>query len=280
MTNRLRRSLFFCGFSGLFHSFQEVIVTDFTEKYTTDSDEKILLRKIQDLLSKSRKHYSVVYSHFLNPAQQALIASVHEFFGYLSFVGGYDDAERRLARVQSEEYNPDDGAPICLFTMQASMKDAVLSHRDVLGSLMGLGLKREMIGDILPNGSHPQFFCHNTAADFIELHLRQAGRYPVTLSRSDTAALLPPQFEEFSVNVSSMRLDCLTAECFRISRSKAAEQIKKGLVTVNWLVITDPSHVIHPGDKLSLLGKGKVEIVSLNGLSKKGRSFVTAKRPL
>lgn len=249
-------------------------MTDFTEKYTTDKEQKLLLRKINDLIYRAEKEYTVLYSAFLDPAQQTLLGKVKEFDGLLRMTGGYDDAERRMCRVCCHEYSQDDGAPIVLFTVRATQKDAVLSHRDVLGSLMGLGLRREMIGDILPNGNTPQFFCHASAAEFIELNLNKVGRCSVVLSRADSASLPQPEYDIKSINISAMRLDCITAEAFGMSRTKAAEAIRKGLVAVNWLECTEPSAEISPDDKISLRGKGKMEVGKVTGTSKKGRLFV------
>ena len=256
-----------------------MIHTEFTSRYTSDKEETLLLRRINDLLNQSRKQYSAVYSHFLDPAQQMLISSVSEFLGYIDFVGGYDDAERRLCRVRFEEYCNDEGSPIVVFSVNPTMKGAELSHRDVLGSLMGLGIKREMIGDIIAGGNTAQFFCHSSDAEHIELSLEKISRYNVNLKRISTADIIPPAYRERTINVSSMRLDCIVSECFGISRSKAAEQIKKGLAAVNWIVTTDVSKEIKPGDRISMRGKGKVNITSISGVSKKGRLFVTIAEP-
>ncbi len=253
---------------------------DFTEKYTSDKDEKMLLRRINDLVKSSEKHFSVVYSGFLDPAQQALVSRVTEFYGFIEAIGGYDDAERRLLRICTNEYSNDDGAPIVLFTAEATMKDAEISHRDVLGALMGLGIKREMTGDILPNGSRPQFFCHASVADFIELELKKIGRYNVELRRSECAELYETRYKDMTVNISSMRLDCISAEAFGISRTKAAEYIKKGLVFVNWQPKEDPSLEIRSGDRISMRGKGKIEVTGVSGTSRKGRLFVEIRKKL
>ena len=83
---------------------------DFTDKYTNNSDERIMLRRIADMLRKSEKTYTVLYTGFLTPAQQTLISSVDEFYGKISFYGGYDDAERRICRVCADEYASDEGS--------------------------------------------------------------------------------------------------------------------------------------------------------------------------
>lgn len=248
--------------------------TDFTDKYTSSKEEKLLLRRLSDLIKSSEKNYTTVYSSFLDPAQLSLAAGVREFSGMIDFIGGYDDAERRLCRIKAHEYCEDSEPPIVLITAAAADRSAVLSHRDVLGALMGLGIKREMVGDILPNKNCPQFFCHKSASEHILLSLSKIGRYNVTLTVSDKAELYEPEYQRIEVNISSMRLDCIAAEAFSMSRTKAAEQIKKGLVFVNWKEQTDTSFELHTGDKLSMRGKGKAEVGELKGRSKKGRLFI------
>ncbi len=247
---------------------------DFTEKYTSDKDQRLLLRKINDLIQTSRKQYAVVYSAFLDPSQQALIGTVTEFYGQVEFCGGYEHAERRICRIRTDEYNAESDPPIALFTAEATDRNAALSHRDVLGALMGLGIKRELIGDILPNGHSPQFFCLESIADYLSTNLTKIGRCTVHLTRSPTASLTEQPRLQKNVNVSALRLDCVTAEGFGLSRTKAADAIRKGAVSLNWLVCTDPSQEIKAGDRISFRTKGKLEVLSLSGTSKKGRLFL------
>ena len=247
---------------------------DFTNKYTNNDEEKILLRKIDDLMRRSRKTYSALYSHFLTPAEQALVMKADEFYGAVSLCGGYDEAERRLCRVQTEEYAEDSGAPIRLYHIKATAADAEFSHRDILGSLMGLGIKREMVGDIITDGSSAQFFCHSSVSEFIELNLQKVGRYRIKISVGTLNEPPVLQTEKVMINVSSMRLDSICAESFGVSRTKAAELIKKGFVSVNWLVCENISKEVSDGDKISMRSKGKVRIGGITGTSKKGRLFV------
>lgn len=247
---------------------------DFTVKYTANNDEKILIRKINDLIRQSEKNYAALYSGFLSPAEQTLLSEVEEFWGYISFSGGYADAERRLCRVCANEYAADDGAPLILYSLKTTNSHAQISHRDVLGSLMGLGIKREMVGDIMAADTAAQFFCHACIADFVKWNFKKIGRYPINLQQSELSEMTAPQRRPLRINISSMRLDCICAECFDISRTKAAESIKKGSVTVNWLVCDNNAKEIKSGDKIAMRGKGKVEIVGIRGISKKGRLFV------
>lgn len=248
---------------------------EFMEKYAKNSDEKILLGRISDMLQRSEKTYSAVYSQFLSPAEQTLISRVDELRAFVSFDGGYADAERRVCRVCFDEYCRDDGAPVVLLCADIKAKNAGISHRDVLGSLMGLGINRDTIGDIITDGQRVQFFCIQSVCEHIEFNLHKIGRYEVDTKLSDNSVIIQKEKTAKSINVSSMRLDCICAEGFGMSRSKASEYIKKGLVCVNWLVCDSTSKEIHKGDKISLRGKGKLEISEITGHSKKGRLFLT-----
>ena len=251
-----------------------MIKTDVSEKYTSDSEEKILIRKINDLVNKSRKEFTVTYSHFLDPAQQALLSRIEEFYGLISFEGGYEDAERRLCRIRTDEYQPDDGAPIALLSVAVTDTSAEISHRDVLGSLMGLGIRRDMIGDIFAAGNTALFFCHQSVSEYVIINLTKIGRYKANV-QSGSADMLPqPEMKKSTVNVSSMRLDSLCGEGFGMSRTKAQELIRRGLVSVNWQPCDNVSRELCKGDRLSARGYGKLKIGSVTGTSKKGRLFV------
>lgn len=248
---------------------------DFTSKYTDKDEEKILLRKISDLIKKSEKTYTAVYSHFLTPAEQTLISLVEEFIGQIKFDGGYEDAERRVCCIKNSEYCNDEGLPVKLYTVHAANAD--FSHRDILGSLMGLGIKREMIGDILTKGEYAQFFCHESVAEFVEFNLKKIGHYNITIKQDTLSEIYERKTKDISINVSSMRIDSIAAECFGLSRTKAAEYIKQGAVSLNWIICTNTSKEIKAGDKLSMRGRGKVEIGDVSGVSKKGRLFINIK---
>lgn len=237
-------------------------------------EEKILFRKIKDLTAKSEKTFAVVYSNFLTPAEQMFLLNYGEFSGVLGFEGGYEDAERRVCRICTNEYNSDDGVPVALYSAKATDKNAMLSHRDVLGALMGLGIKREMIGDIIAKENKAQFFCHKSVGEFVRMNLDKIGRYSVQINESDLSEITPSPKKPVSINVSSMRLDCIVGECFGISRTKAAECIRKGLIAVNWQICLDVSREIKPDDKISFHGKGKISVSGISGTSKKGRLFV------
>lgn len=246
---------------------------DFIEKYTCNSEEKILLRKINDLVRRSRKSYKVLYSHFLTPAEQLLINKTEEFLGIISFDGGYSDAERKICRIQTAEYEQDDGVPYVLYLIRPTAANAEISHRDVLGAIMGLGVKREMIGDIMTQKESAMFFCDKDVAAYIEINLDKIGRYKIEIKKAELTDIPLPETKKLTINISSPRIDSICAGCFGISRTKAAEAIRKGLVSINWQVCDNISKELSGGEKISMRGRGKVRFVGITGTSKKGRAF-------
>lgn len=246
---------------------------DFTSRYTNKNEEKILLRKIDDLIRRSEKEYTVLYSHFLTPAEQLLIQEVDEFRGYITFEGGREEAERRMCRIQTSEYEQDCGAPYILYELKITAPDPEISHRDILGSLMGLGIKREMIGDIIMKDKGAMVFCDRSVADYIKINLERIGRYKAEVAEGRLEDIPVPKTEVRTINISSPRIDSICAECFGLSRTKAAEAIRRGLVSVDWQICDNVSRELKGGEKISLRGKGKVKYDGITGTSKKGRMF-------
>ncbi len=237
-------------------------------------EERLLLKKISDLVRRSEKEYSVLYSSFLTPAEQCLISDETEFSGIVGFDGGYEDAERRMCRVCTDEFQRDEGAPLVLLCCEMSDRNADISHRDVLGSLMGLGIRREMIGDIMADGRTARFFCSKSVSEFIMQSLERIGKYKAVITIGDVSSLPPPKTEKRTINVSALRLDCICAEGFGLSRTKAQELIRKSLVSINWRTELSPSRVVSEGEKISARGRGKLIVGSVSGTSRKGRIFL------
>lgn len=205
------------------------------------------------------------------------------------YYGGFDDAERCVAVFIPVFYgisnitdyfseNTHDN-PLSLIRLKKD-KFSKLSHRDYLGSLMGLGIKREVIGDIITDDDGCYFFCLKAMERFICENLNKSGRGTVNCTAVDINQLPVGEdnFVEEFISVSSMRLDSVVSLSFGLSRSKAVEAINKGIVFVNSAVITKIDQNINCADKIVLRGKGKVIIKEIAGQSKKGRQHLIIKK--
>lgn len=252
-------------------------------KYSSDPDQKLLLSHIYDLMSRCNDRNVITVSNFLTEAE---INAVTHFISAAAcekymFFGGYNDAERKVIVFLPEYFSEDDIysnpslAEITYVTVSVNKFDASnaeLSHRDVLGSLMGLGIERDSVGDIITDGSRAVFIIKTKLADYIKENLSKIGRYNVEVQLHDFYNIEPKQdFETASDTVASMRLDAVISSIYNLSRTSASEYITSGYVFVNGMQNIKPDFSVKEGDKLTLRGKGKSVIDHLDGISKKGR---------
>lgn len=147
------------------------------------------------------------------------------------------------------------------------------SHRDFLGAVMSLEIKREMIGDILVGGKRTVIFVLNTVAPLVE-EISRVGRCGVRVTRDFCIEDIPQrQFDEISATVSSLRLDAVLSAALRLSREKTQELIKSKGVTLNHVITYEPSEKMSESDVFSVKGAGKFELSRIGGLSKKKGSL-------
>lgn len=236
-----------------------------------------LLARIKDLAKLCNKRNKPCYSHFLTPAEQAFLKQNREFshLAALSFDGGYQEAERAMAVLTPFDYDQVfayDQSPITILSVTS--KGEKLTHRDILGACMGLGIKRETIGDILEQTTPQVLFCHQSIADYIQQNLTKIGRSNITCAPCSLPEIPQQEVKTITVTVASLRLDSVLAEGFSLSRDKANQAVKQGIVSVNWLPVTSPSKEVKEGDYITCRGLGKIKLSTVSGQSRKGRTFI------
>lgn len=205
--------------------------------------------------------------------------------------GGYPDAERRIVLFLpdyedlSNVLNSSEACPLAVIRAQSgrwqrsaddSSNMRKLSHRDYLGSLLGLGLKREVIGDILVRDDGADIIILREIVDFLMMNYEKAGRTSLKLSLHPITELKTAEIKiiEKRDTVASLRIDNLVSAAFDISRSKAQEAIKQGIVFVNSALVQKPDKELQEGDKLVLRGKGKAVLKEISGVTRKDRIYV------
>lgn len=239
-----------------------------------DAETATLLSHLCDLCIKAEKTGRPFFSDFLSPreAQEAQAAFLGKADVSVSFFGGYDGAERVVACFGEAEDEMWPVVPIEIVTKNSSE----LSHRDCLGTVLSLGIKRSGLGDIVVCGSRAIVFATEALADFISQNITKIGGTGVKLKVLDEADAVVPQrqYKEKEASLSSMRLDCVVSAAAGKSRSCASSLIDKALVFVNYKEITSQSHTVCDGDVVTIRGEGKFLIQTDNRLTRKGRIFV------
>lgn len=243
----------------------------------TDSEDKLFLSKMCDIAQRSEDSHKVMFSRFLNPKQRMLIEKRMSADFSVCFFGGASDSERTVAAFGGEPDKSD--WPICAVKISPRGK-GVLSHRDYLGALLSLGIKREHIGDILINEGIAAVFVTKEISDFILMNLNRVASSTVKLSLADEINGFETQkrFKEASVTVSSMRFDCVLSAVTGKSRSQAVSLIEEGLCCINYDEVKNVRLQVNSGDILSVRGFGKFVIETDNSLTRKGRIHIMVKK--
>lgn len=240
---------------------------------------ELLKAKIHDKLSRSKLKNIPTAIGFLDPAEQAIAKSVLPQGERFFFSGGYDEAERKFLfflpdYLEEEFFDISD----YIIAYSATVPFGKPTHRDFLGSILGLGIERECVGDILV-GDESTVLLDKKIAPFVFENLKKIGRLGVFLKEKELAEIKPIEepYVEVIATVASLRLDALCAAAFKISRAEAVSAIESGLVSINWTPCENPSEALNEGDMISFRGKGRAKIETVGGMSKKGRIFVNFK---
>lgn len=234
-------------------------------------------KRFDELCVRAAKRNIALFSRFLNLAEQkeAEIAARKAGAACLLW-GGAEDCERKMLGVCGNEAPEKELFPLsCLKISPKSAKfSAPLMHRDVLGSLMGLGFERELIGDIIIREEAAYVFCTDKMALFICESLQKIGSTAIFCEQSQPPEGPMRTVREMSVQVSSPRLDAIVAHVFRLSRGDAQLLFRQGKIMVDDSPCERPDYALKEGQVISVRGFGRAKYLGVEGLSKKGKSNV------
>ena len=244
--------------------------------------ERFLMRHIEDLARTAESRGIPRYSSFLSDREQVLAraALAKAGCGCWRLEGGYPEAERRLAAIEPESAWADSPLACVRLECRAAPGAQLPAHRDYLGSLMGLALKREALGDIVLPADRPgtaYVFALEPAARLICEELVQVGRAEVSCTRQpleELPDLAPAEREKRTAAVSSLRLDAVLAAMLHCSRGAAAALIEAGRVEINHLPTESVHAPVYEGDIFTIRGRGRFALTGLPGRTKKDRQII------
>lgn len=246
-------------------------------KSSKDPKEKDLLKRILDLAFRAQKTYGVTYTDFVDPFLLGRIKAHRlDILGFnLDTYGGLEDSQRHMMGFAHDDLQIiESDFPISY--LKVSVQTGIgkpLSHRDYLGAIMGLGIEREKIGDLIIEDNEAYIIAHRDIAEYIEHALDTVSRYgKVTCQAIDKEDIPQVQqaYKTIQATVSSLRADAIIAAGFHLSRSAVAKLISAGRGLCNGVIITQSSP-IEEGDICSLRGHGKIKIKKLGSKTRKGR---------
>lgn len=249
-----------------------------------NDDEAVLLARVYERIDMAERRSIPAATGFLTLREQLLcrqLLSGRE----VTFFGGYDAAERKvcvyLPEYLGESWLSGEDSPVAAIRATYFEKDA-LTHRDILGALMGCGIKRETVGDIFVAQGRAEFFLTTQIAPYVLQNFTSAGRTKLHVERIPLAGVTPPELKTKRIRdtLASLRLDAVISSGFGLARGKAAALVEAGKAELNGAVCVKPDHAISEGDVIAARGLGKIKLEEVGGLSRKARLAVSILRYL
>lgn len=243
-------------------------------------EEQLLVRRVQDAARSLQNGYGRRFLGFLDERGRSLAeAGLNREQAEGTFWGGYEGAQRVLLGLSGDGPIPPADFPLAAVKITCSRAEG-LTHRDYLGALLGLGLRRECLGDILSANDTAVCFAERKMADVLCGQLVSVGRFAARAepaAEADLAGLMP-KTETLTINVPSLRADAVLAALLHLSRADSGALIESGALLICHVPSLAPHTAVEEGDTLSVRGYGRFRIVQLGGLSKKGRLWITAEK--
>lgn len=255
-------------------------------------EKDLLISRCLDAKTKSLDSFMITATPFLSAEERSLITCIEREYNSdirTFYYGGFPEAERTVAvfvpavfGVESiGEYfgeNSED-CPFCLIKVSKDRFNS-LSHRDYLGSLMGLGIKRETVGDIIIREECTFIFVLKSISRYICENLTKVGRGTVNCEICSLSDFVYDEGETENVfaSVASLRLDGVVSSAFNLSRTNSSLAVKSGLVYINSVQVLKSDYILKEKDKIVLRGRGKVILDEIIGESKKGRIHINIKK--
>ncbi|MGC5325634.1 RNA-binding protein [Brevibacillus sp. SYSU BS000544] len=243
-------------------------------------EELPFVERALEMLSLVERKMSSRLTDFMDPRQlsimQSLSSQVDDVLIHAD--GGYIGAERKRVLIHPPYIEPvQEDYQLVLVEIKGDQRFIKLEHRDILGAVLGIGVKREKFGDIILDEQGCQLILAREIFDFARLQITQIHRIPVYLEEVEWSKIRfsEQNLVEKQITVPSLRLDAVIGEIYHLSRNKALIPIRAGKTKVNWKVVDDPSHMVQTGDVISVGGQGRCKILETSGPTRSGRLRVT-----
>ncbi len=246
-------------------------------KGINDETDRLETAKAMDKLETALITYTPCFTEFMDPYRAHSIENLLWGNCKIMLWGGYTESERVKIGFFPEFTKPAEDAfdivPVEMSYRRQFSRE--LTHRDFLGSILGLGITREKTGDIIVEESRAIAYVDKAIADYIVINLERVGHTKVDVKIAEDFVPKVKVGNEKNFTVSSLRLDAVLGGALNISRSKTAEYIKGEKVFINWKKEVSTSHNVKEGDVITLRGIGRVKINEVGGNTKKNRIILS-----
>ena len=248
-----------------------------------NEEDKILVSKLLDKIEFVAKRNSVEHTEFLDMRQRQILEKILLNMKYTNYValGGHHEAERTLIILypskleevfKNNHFDYDTIFSVIRITLPNELK-GMYHHRDYLGAVIKIGIKREKVGDIITSINGADFIVQKDATKYILEGLKKLTRF--SKSKFDVLSIKELNEEKQTIQklkiiIPSMRIDSIVSEVIRTSRAKTVGIIKEERIFVNHELITKSSKEVKQGDIITVRGKGRFVVGNIINTTKKG----------
>lgn len=241
--------------------------------------DEYLLGELCDIIELCEEIEYPVYSNsFYPPSITEILRTLN--LGGITFkkCGLTFECEKNIIVAIPRDFTQELDFPVKYFKIINKSKFKILEHKDYLGSIMALGIKREVLGDLIVEDN----CCYGIAIEeifsYLSTELKEVGHTPVEIVEVTNDEVPPLKFEESIVTVSSLRLDSTVSEIIKLSRVKCVELIVGGSVTLNYNIEKEKNSEIKIGDIITVKKYGKFKILEELGTNKKEKIRIKIKK--
>ena len=248
-------------------------------------EDKILLAQIIDKIEFSKQREKLEYTDFLDMYQISLVKSFMKKIDFENYIlyGGFENAERNVLIIYPEKYNIsmiEKNYSKIIKVIRILLSDeekGKYSHRNYLGGIIKLGMKREKVGDILVSDDGADILVKEETAETLKQELGTLTRFEnarFELIKLEDLREQEIKVEELNIIVPSLRLDNFVSDLAKTSRNKAVQIIDSERVFINGQNETKASKQVKPGDVITIRGKGRFVVKEFGGNTRSGRTVV------
>lgn len=243
---------------------------------TKGQESNSLIARLTDIKDQSDRYHCQTNSAFLTEEELVQVTPWLKKQGAIRIDGGYLGARRcRIAFLYDED---DFVSEVVCLVAKITQKYVQISHRDVLGALMGLNIVRAQFGDIFVLEDKIAIYCTESSAKVVMSQCTQIHQLSITFERSEEPMYLTQQYQTSEINVASMRLDNLVSAIANTSRSEAVKMIETSKVSINHEIVEDCAKLCHNKDTVSIQKVGRFVIEDSQKRTRKERMIIEVKK--
>lgn len=240
-------------------------------------DDKVLLSSLYEKLLLSEKTNNCVFSsEFLTPNVWMILMENQNKFGVKIEVNGlFSNSERRIV-----SFNRNNQAyPIKFIKIRIKNKFQKINHKDALGSLMSIGVKRDKFGDLVLKDDFLYFPICEDVLKYVEGSFFKIKNLNIKIEIVEEPSEIPEaDFEVFQIIATNMRLDSIVSSIIKVSRTKIVDFISSGEVLVNYSSCSSKNKEIFIGDLITIRGYGKYIIDEVSSKTQSDRLRINMKK--